>query len=137
MATKKNTKAKKIIGIEKNPIAHKYAKKNILLNKVKNVEFICGDVRTEVPKLNEKFDRIIMPLPKDADTFLDTALLVAKKGTIIHLYDFEHETEFDKVKVKIKNAVEKAKVKYKILDVVKCGQYSPGKFRICADFIIK
>ncbi|MFH2021129.1 MAG: class I SAM-dependent methyltransferase family protein [archaeon] len=132
----KNTLAKKIIGIEKNVIAHKYGQENLKLNKIKNVELICGDVRNVVPTLNEKFDRIVMPLPKDADTFLDIAFNVATKGTIINLYDFEHETELSLVNQKVELACKKFKIKYKILNVVKCGQYSPGKFRICVDFEI-
>jgi len=132
----KNTDAKKILGIEKNPVAHKYAVENIKLNKVKNIELIEGDVNEIVPKLKEKFDRIIMPLPKNASTFLNLSFFVAKKGTIIHLYDFEHEEEIDLIKEKIKKEAEKAKINYKILNIVKCGQYSPCKFRICADFQI-
>ena len=132
----KNTDAEKIIGIEKNPIAHKYAVENLNLNKLKNVELIQGDVKDIIPRLDQNYDRIIMPLPKDAATFLDLAFQVAKKDTIIHLYDFEHEEEIDLIKEKIKKEAEKAKIDYEILDIVKCGQYSPGKFRICADFKI-
>ena len=137
MTFSKNTKVKKIIGIEKNPLAHIYAEQNILINKINNVEVICGDVRDIVPKIKEQFDRIVMPLPKDADTFLNLAFMVSKKGTKIHLYDFEHETEFDLVKSKISKEAKKSKIKYEIIEIVKCGQYSPGKFRICADFVIK
>jgi tRNA (guanine37-N1)-methyltransferase len=133
----KNTKTAKIVGIEKNQIAHNYALENLKINKAKNIEFLCGDVREIVPKLTEKFDRIIMPLPKDADTFLDTAFLCSKKGTIIHLYDFEHENEIDLAEKKVDIACSKSNKKYKILRIVKCGQYSPGKFRVCVDFEIK
>ena len=133
----KNTEAKKIIGIEKNPTAHRYAVENLILNKAKNVELIKGDVRDVIPNIGLTFDRIIMPLPKDADTFLDVAFIAAKSGTIIHLYDFEHESELDKGKEKVLEAAGKNKVNCKILRTVKCGQYSPGKFRICVDFRIE
>ena len=39
-----------------------------------------GDVRDVVPKLKKKFDRILMPLPKSAEEFLDIALSASKKG---------------------------------------------------------
>ena len=133
----KNTQAKKIIGIEKNPVAHKYAFENIKLNKLTNIELINDDVRKTIPKQKQKFDRILMPLPKDADTFLELAFKVSKKGTIIHLYDFEQESEIDLGEEKIKKEAIKAKIKYEIINTVKCGQYSPGKFRICFDFRIK
>ncbi len=52
----------------------------------------------------KKFDRILMPLPKSAEDFLDTALLAAKKGTVIHFYDFLNDAEFDLAKKKIDKA---------------------------------
>lgn len=130
----KNTQAKEIVAIEKNKIAHKYAIENQKINKINNITFIEGDVKKIIPKINKKFDRIIMPLPKGAENFLDLALLVSKKNTIIHFYDFEHENEFnnaiEKIKSKSKN------IKYEIKKIVKCGQYSPGKYRLCVDFQI-
>jgi tRNA (guanine37-N1)-methyltransferase len=128
----KNTEASKILGIEKNPVAHKYALDNIRINKVKNVELIQGDVREIVPKLNETFDRILMPLPKGAMDFLDLVKNVSKKGTVVHFYDFEHEIEMEKAEEKVKKILPESK----ILRTVKCGQYSPGKFRVCVDFIV-
>ncbi|MBU1201649.1 MAG: hypothetical protein KJ583_07055 [Nanoarchaeota archaeon] len=109
------------------------------------VEVVSNDEQkgTEMIKsydaLKEKkmfFDRICMPLPKSAENFLKYALLVSKKGTIIHFYDFLHEEEFEKCEEKVKSACKKSRLKYKKLDFVKCGQYSPRKFRVCLDFQI-
>lgn len=83
------------------------------------------------------FNRILMPLPRNAEDFLDIVLKISKKGTIIHFYDFLHESEFDVAKQKIRNACEIAGKKYEILDLAKCGQYSPRTFRICVDVLIK
>ncbi len=147
----KNTEAKHILGIEINPEGHKYGLENIKLNKLNNVDIICGDVKKVIPRLkktieenkeNKKnkikliFDRILMPLPKTADEFLDEALIVSKKGTIIHFYDFLPEDNFDDAKQKINVACKKRKMKYKILRIVKCGQHAPHVFRICVDFKI-
>ncbi len=130
LAISKNSKAKKIYGIELNKQAHKYALENLKLNKLNNIKLINDDVKKIVPKLNKKFDRIVMPLPKNAEDFLDYALKVSKRNTIIHFYDFEHENEIKKAEEKIKNHIKK----YKILKIVKCGQYAPRKYRICVDF---
>jgi tRNA (guanine37-N1)-methyltransferase len=132
----KNTKYKSITGIELNPIAHKYAIENIEKNKIKNTNVIEGDVRNIIPKLEKKYDRIIMPLPKTAEEFLDSALIVAKKKSIIHLYGFLAEEEFDEYKKKIKDICKKNNFKIKIINLVKCGQFSPRTFRICVDFQI-
>ena len=77
-----------------------------------------------------------MPLPRGAENYLDTALKAAKKDSIIHFYDFLHENEFNKAKEKIDKACKKEKKKYKILNLVKCGQFGPRIYRICVDFMI-
>lgn len=132
----KNTKAKEIYAIEINPNAHKYAQENLILNKAKNIKLFLGDARKVVPKLKKKFDRILMPLPRGAETYLNTALKAAKKNVIIHFYDFLHESEFNKAQEKIGKACKQAKKKYKILNLVKCGQFGPSIYRICVDFKI-
>jgi tRNA (guanine37-N1)-methyltransferase len=132
----KNTKAKHVVGIEINPEGHNYALKNVILNKLKNVELYNGDVKEIVPKLNKKYDRILMPLPKSAEDFLDVALSVSKIGTIIHFYDFLHEDKFEEAHKKIEKACKKQSLKYKILNTIKCGQQSPKVYRICVDFEI-
>ena len=130
----KNKKPKEIYSVEINPDAVKYQKENILSNKIENIKLIKGDAKKVTPK--KKFDRVLMPLPRGAENFLDIALRSTKKGTIIHFYDFLNEQEFDLAKEKIKKACKKAKKKHKILGVVKCGQFGPGVFRICLDFKI-
>lgn len=131
----KNSKADLIYGIELNPVAHKFAEKNVALNKLGHkITLFKGDVTKVVPKLKEKFDRIIMPMPKTALTFLKTAFKAAKKGTIIHFYGFGREDEFPGIVEKIKKECKKSKKKCKILNVAKAGQYAPYVFRVCVDF---
>ncbi|MBW3011378.1 class I SAM-dependent methyltransferase family protein [Candidatus Woesearchaeota archaeon] len=129
----KNSPAKHIVGIEKNPTGHKYALENLKLNKgiANKIELFKGDVRKIIPKLNRKFDRIVMPLPKSAEDFLPDALKAAKKGAVIHLYDFLDEKDIPDAAIeKIRKHVHK----FKVLKIVKCGQFSPSVYRICVDF---
>jgi len=131
----KNTKAKEIYGIEINPQAYRYALENLKLNKINNVKLFLGDVKKVIPRL-KKNDRVLMPLPKGGEDYLDLALKVVRKKGIIHFYDFLHEDEFDKAIEKIDKACKKKRKKYKILKLVKCGQFSPRVYRICVDFKI-
>jgi tRNA (guanine37-N1)-methyltransferase len=132
----KNTKCKEIYGIEVNPIAHKYALENVKKNKLENmIRLFLGDVRKIMPRLNKKFDRILMPLPKGGESFLNLSLRHIKKNGVVHFYDFLHENGFYKAEEKIKNACKKSKKKFKILKIVKCGQYSPRFYRLCVDFL--
>jgi tRNA (guanine37-N1)-methyltransferase len=130
----KSTRAKDIIGVELNPSGHKYGLENLKLNRINNVTLINGDVKDIVPGLNRKFDRIVMPLPKSAEDFLDTAFRAAKSGTIIHFYAFEEEGKFDVAEKRVLSACQKNGLKCKLLRTVKCGQQAPRTFRICVDF---
>jgi len=87
----------------------------------------------------KKLDRILMPLPKTAEEFLDSALLISKKGTIIHFYDFlnEKKGEIPNLAIsKIDKICKKLGFKYKILNYVKCGDHAPHTYRVCIDFKI-
>jgi tRNA (guanine37-N1)-methyltransferase len=132
----KLTGAKKVYGIEINPIAHHYAKINADANKVsEKVKVYRGDAAKIVPRLH-KFDRIIMPLPKTADEFLPVAIKAIKKGGVLHFYDFQEKSEFNKTIEKVLSACNQVAKKCTIIKVVQCGQYSPGHYRVCADALV-
>lgn len=130
----KNSEARHVYGIELNPEAHNYALENVQLNNLQDkVTILHGDVKHKIPSLKNKFDRIAMPLPKTGEQFLDLALLKAKKGAVIHLYSFLDETEIGPYAKKVKQICKKLGKEVKILRKVKCGQFSPGVFRVCLD----
>lgn len=105
----------------------------------KKIHFYNGDVKTIcdgwVGDNNHLYDVIYMPLPKDAQLFLDSALKVSNKGCIVHMYDFLQDTEFPmKSEDAVKEAAKKLGKKVEIISTRKVGQYSPRKFRVCCDF---
>ncbi len=105
--------------------------KGLLLN------YLEKDCKISIDEIH-KFDEIFMPLPKDASLFLDSAFEVAAKNSTIHMYDFVHEKDFPHVTEGA--IIEKAKElrrEVEILQTRKVGQYAPGKYRVCCDFIIK
>lgn len=124
----KNSKARSIYGVELNKKAHEYANKNVSLNLVSNVYPYCMDVRKF--KSNKKFDRIIMPLPKESEDFLNVAKKFVKKNCVIHFYTFSTEEDI----AKISDTIKKTFKKFKILNIVKCGGFAPGVYRFCVDF---
>jgi len=103
-------------------------------DEVKNEEMISS--WHYLGNFHKTFDRILMPLPKTASEYLDVALAASHKGTIIHFYDFQKEGEFEKSVEKIRKACDAAGKKFKVLNMVKCGQNAPREFRICVDFEI-
>ena len=147
----KNSPAAKIVGIELNQIAHQYGLVNCALNKLEEkVTLYCGDVRRIVPQMQKqkggtkrgaemvRFDRIIMPLPRTAENFLDLIPLIAKKGTTIHLYQFGEwgSTAILKKKCHTIIAEHLPHMKFRINQIASCGQFSPRVYRICVDFVI-
>ncbi len=130
----KHSPAARIYGIEMNPLAHQYALENIKLNNLpRKIVLYQGDVRKIVPQLGKRFDRIVMPLPKTGELFLDVALKAAKKDTIIHLYTFCRKEEIKQEGEKIKQMCKQWKRPVKLLRSVPGGQYAPYTFRVCFD----
>lgn len=130
----KNSPVKEVYSVEINPVAAKYQEENIFKNKIENIKLYSGDVNMVLPKLRKKFDHVLMPLPKSAEGFLEIAIKKAKHKGIVHFYDFLAEEDFSLAKEKIDKACKKLKKKYRVLGLVKCGQFSPRVFRICVDF---
>lgn len=129
----RNSPAATITGIELNSDADRYAHENISLNGFTNITLYCGDVKKIVPRLKQKYDRIIMPLPKDASAFLNDAKKCSSKETVIHYYHFLKEDEVKTAKATIKKTFPHAK----FLRAVKCGQPKPYVWRYCIDFQVR
>ena len=135
----KNAVVKKVVCVEISKECSKYALENVKLNRLWNTEIIQGDVKRICPILKKKgelFDRIIMGRPQLKETFLKEALMISKKGTIIHFQDFVKEPEIiNKVSEKrILDAARKAKRKVKILDIKFLRELAPRKHNIRVDF---
>ena len=127
-------KPSEVIGIEINPVAVKYFKENIKINKVeKIVKVYEGDVREILPKIESKFDRIIMPSPKIAESYIDVVKNRIKKGGWIHYYTFAGEEEECDLKEKIKKTFEKWGINVKVHKIRICGSFAPRVNRYVAD----
>ena len=130
----KFSKAASIIGIEKNPVAHYYAIENLTRNRVRDrITLLCGDVLELLPQLNREFNRIIMPLPKTADRYLNMALEFLQKHGWLHYYDFEDHDQVHK-----STALLEASCLQNNRKLIKhrrtiCGHTGPHTHRICID----
>jgi len=81
------------------------------------------------PKI-EQFDRVIMPLPKGGEEFLEEGLTLAKKS--LHLYTFAFENEINNKVEQIKERAEKWK-KIKDVDYQIVGDIGVRNYRIRID----
>ena len=115
----KHSEASKIFSIDINPVAVKYMRENVELNKVKErVLPLEGDAKRIVEeRLRNVANRVLMPLPERAYEYLDCAVLaLGLTGGWVHYYDFEHagkgEKPVEKVKMKVAEKLENLGVKF-------------------------
>ncbi len=132
--TKKNCE---LVAIELNPAAVEYMRKNITLNKMKNITAICGDVKEIVPREYADWaDRVLMPLPRDAEEFLPVAYSGAKDGATIHFYTFaDIKNPFADAKRKTEKHL--AKENYEIINKRIVRPFSPALVQVAIDFRVK
>lgn len=131
----KNLKAGRVVSVEINREANKYAKLNVELNKLKKkIEVVPGDIKKVAKKLKKKFDVIVMPKPQLKDSFLREAFMLSKKGTRIYYYDFCKQEETKNIVEKIKSEAKMYRKKIKILRVKSAGEIAPYKIRVRVDF---
>ena len=88
----KNRKVEKVIAIDINPTAIEYLKKNIILNKVENVEPVCADAKEYIKGVGA-VDRVIMNLPHTGFEYLGDAIMACGEGATIHFYEITDEME--------------------------------------------
>jgi tRNA (guanine37-N1)-methyltransferase len=130
----KYRKSSKVIAIDKNPDAARYLKENIILNSVKNIEAIEGDAREEAKKFSGVADQVIMNLPHNAYEFLDSAVLLAKPGGIIHFYAISPENDlFGNYLELIRKAAEREGRQIEVLEKRVVRSYAPYQYNICIE----
>ncbi len=127
-----------ITAIEINPEAVKLMEENIRINRLGfAVTPILGDVTEVLPKLNQKFDRIIMPYPERSWDFLNLAFKYANKNAAIQFYAFVREDRLADTELKIKKIAEKENRKVRAIKVLKAGSYAPKTWRYVFDIKIR
>jgi tRNA (guanine37-N1)-methyltransferase len=124
-----------VYAVELNPVGVELMKENIRLNKLKGrVIPILGDVR-ETAKTMPKCDRVLMPLPKGGETFLEPCISVAKPGGIVHFYQFAPAKDHysDAIR-RIEEAAAKVGRKVRILNKKVVRPHAPRVDQIVIDF---
>ena len=134
----KHSKMEKAFAIELNREAVKLMKKNIELNKVEGkVIPLLGDVKKLSKKIAGKCDRVVMPMPKCGEDFLEAAFTAAKQKAVIHFYHFVLKDEgFDSAIEKIGRACKKHGIEYRVLDKRIVLSSSPSKIEVVIDFSV-
>ncbi len=123
-----------VIAIDKNPVAIKYLKENVRLNRVANVEIREGDVREEIRGISDA-DHVIMNLPHSSLEFLGQAFSAVKKGGVVHLYAIAHEDDiFDGLWRRIEEAARQFNREVVALERRIVRPYAPYQYNVCVEF---
>ncbi|NYZ77337.1 class I SAM-dependent methyltransferase family protein [Candidatus Micrarchaeota archaeon] len=128
-----------IVAIELNPEGVRYMRENVRLNKNKNITVESGDAREIVfGKYRGFADRILMPLPRSAETFLDVAFAGARDGCMVHIYNFAPiENPYADIEKRIAEEAKKAGAKAEIVNRKIVRPYAPKIVQVVVDFRIK
>ncbi len=130
----KLAKPSEVVGVELNPKAVEYFRKNVKLNKVEGIVKVYeGDVREVVPKLEGRFDRILMPAPYSAENFVYLVRDRIKKGGYVHYYTFAGEEEENALPEKVKELFGKHGMVVEVTNVRECGSFAPRVYRYVVD----
>ncbi len=126
--------ADSVVGIEQNPAAHRFAQKNLVLNRAADkIVLHQGDVNIICPRLGNLFDRIVMPLPNAAVEYLPAALAHLKRRGHIHLYTMQSQDCIEDAVSALSRKCEEAGRRLSHYQTVRCGHTGPNRFRYCID----
>ncbi|MDE1873856.1 MAG: methyltransferase [Candidatus Micrarchaeota archaeon] len=132
----RQNKRGRVVAIELNAAACRYARENAKLNKTANVVVEHGDVDAFVGKYSGFADRIAMPLPGDSFRFLPAALGMAAKGCTIHYYAFCKIGESGDEVAKLRLFFSKRRRKFRLLGTRIARPYSAKDAELAIDFRI-
>ncbi len=141
----KNAKPSRIDMIEIGKECCKYARENIELNRVNNVNVIQGDVKRVIKKggliientfLKTRYDRIIMARPNLKDDFLEQAFYVSSVGTKINYHFFGKKEEMNSFIEAAKKKARKKGLKLHVTRKKKTTEIGPYKYRFRIDFAV-
>ena len=131
----KNSDPGKVVGVEKNPEAVKYARDNLEMNKVGAiVEMIEGDVKDVCPELGE-FDRVLTPSPTNALEFVEEALGCVRDNGVLVVYSVEDkENLYGRVIDTVEAEADNQNLEVEVLKKRVVADFSPAKRKVAVEF---
>jgi len=140
----KFSRAKKVYSIDINPVAVRYARENIKINKVDDIVVpLEGDAKDVIMNsLKGVADRVLMPLPEKAYEYLRYAVEALKsEGGWIHYYDFCHAGKGENPVQKIQEKVSEKLRNFKLCFDIRFGRVvrsvGPRFYQVVLDIEVK
>lgn len=139
----KTVKHVKIYSIDINPYAYKYMVENVMLNKVENYVIpILGDSAEVISeKLINVADRVLMPLPELAISYLRYAILSMKNKGFLHTYLFirsiSRRESLEKAHRIYAKELEKYVKDFELIFSRVIRSVGPRKYQVVLDYYVK
>ncbi len=131
-------KPREVVGIELNPYAAEYFRRNVRLNKVEDVVKVYeGDVREIVPKLSGTFDRVVMPAPYSAADFVYLLKGKVERGSWVHYYTFESANREEELPEIVRGIFSRSGIDVEVKKVRRCGSFAPYVYRYAVDVVVQ
>ncbi|MBM9519492.1 hypothetical protein JWG39_06615 [Desulforhopalus vacuolatus] len=123
-----------VIGVEKNPAAHRYAVENVRRNRLESlITLYCMDAADFLSHAETTFHRIVMPLPRGGDLFLPAALRALRPGGTLHFYRMAKMEECSAVSAILRQQATAAGHCVSRITCTKAGHCGNRSFRWCFD----
>ncbi|MFB6075785.1 MAG: class I SAM-dependent methyltransferase family protein [Candidatus Aenigmatarchaeota archaeon] len=124
-----HSKPEIVYSVEKNPVAFKYLKENVILNKIQDkIKPFNGDCSDVVPGLDVEADRVIMGILPSPKEHISAAMKVLKEGGILHYEGTSEEPE-----ELIEEVEERVKRNFEVNNVSNVKSYAPNVYHYTLD----
>ena len=133
----------KVYSIDVNPYAYRYMVENVKINKVENYVIpLLGDAaEVIVEKLISVADRVLMPLPELAISYLKYAVLSLRSKGFLHTYLFvkanNRKESLKKAEETYSQELVKYVRKYRLLSYRVVRSVGPRKYQVVLDYYIE
>jgi tRNA (guanine37-N1)-methyltransferase len=132
-----HSRAREVLGIEKNPEAHAYALYNLKVNRrITSVRFLEGDAGLALAGCPPRFDRVLIVLPHGGEPLLPCALATLKPGGHLHLYAMQAKGCPDGALRTVEAICRRQERRAELRSVISCGHCGPDLYRVCLDLVI-
>ena len=133
----------KVYSIDINPYAYRYMVENVRINKVENYVIpLLGDAaEVIVEKLISVADRVLMPLPELAISYLKYAVLSLRSKGFLHTYLFvkanNRKESLKKAEETYSQELVKYVRKYRLLSYRVVRSVGPRKYQVVLDYYVE
>ena len=127
-----------VVGVEKNPEAHRYAVENVRRNGFsEKISLHHMDAALFLQEQERSFDRIVMPLPKPGEPFLLPAMRALRCGGVLHYYKMAGVEMCTEICTNLNEIASVAGFEVEKIDCTKAGHCGNKIFRWCFDCYMK